>query len=284
MKKENGGFIDTEEQASEGYDEHETVSKTTFIPLGIFLFVVAVWVVIKLSSLYPAEGDKLKVALDGLLGVFTLVVIAIQTGIIAMQWKAMASQDETMKGQLQHMEASLKRIEVTERPILIVTDVSAVFSGDQPIRISVTVTNKGATAARLVEIRFGFSPLPFVAPSNRAWVPPDEPMHFSGAEFLFAGEEKHFGANDRRNSDEVHDSVNKDLTGIYIFGEGSYLDMSGRQYTLNRWVFKYEQHWGFRSDTSMEIMEGWLRLIDEDPFSALSAIEARKAKRDKNPN
>ncbi|CAN5326666.1 hypothetical protein BH10ACI2_BH10ACI2_24620 [soil metagenome] len=107
----------------DGYDESEIVKSTVFIPLGIFVAVVGVWAIVKLCQIYVPAQENTKAAIDALLGLFTLVVIIVQSIILNLQWKAMRKglkftrkQARISKQALEIARLSLNAVKLTQRP------------------------------------------------------------------------------------------------------------------------------------------------------------------------
>jgi hypothetical protein len=144
MKIRQSNLVKTEAKSQNGYDEYETVKRTTFIPLGIFLFIVAIWVIIKVCQVYIPAPDDTKSAINALLGFLTLSVIVVQSVIIKMQWQAMTNQHQTFL-------ASERAYVAIKRPRLI----NKPFEVGQVPRIGFMVVNGGKTPAFTVSCANG---------------------------------------------------------------------------------------------------------------------------------
>lgn len=158
-------FIDTEKKPQNGQNEHETIKRTTLIPLGIFAFIVAIWAIIKLSQLYVSPADNTKAAIDGILALLTLAVIVVQSVIIQRQWQAMQDalqrtdrlleqNERSIEAAQRQAVASEQSIELTrqmyyegQRAYLTITAIELEHLAPDKIRLQTVIRNNGRTPA-----------------------------------------------------------------------------------------------------------------------------------------
>jgi hypothetical protein len=216
------------------------------------------------------RGNKDGFTLLATVGVNVLIFIAIVVQAFIYKRQAEMMQDGLTKTQ-SLIEQNERFFAMTERPILVVEKATAPLRLNEPMKMTVVVVNKGRTAAQKLRIFFRLS----------------EPGEI---EFPFVGEyfDCHFlAANDTLT---IHDEGNPvricdketfrsvverfDKT-IYIYGDGTYEDLTGRQYSLDKWTFTWTREHGFIND--------YVTLPFYVKFrSTLKEASRRKSRQDKN--
>jgi hypothetical protein len=158
MEERQSNSINTEEKGGETYNEYETVKRTTLIPLGIFICIVLVWAIIKICQLYVPPAENTKAAIDGLLGLLTLIVIAVQTGIIKMQWDAMQDSLQEFRNS-REMEnrawIGIKSLEPAYYPDGVGLVALVVNAGNSPANVTLRVKGEYRESSPPDDVQYG---------------------------------------------------------------------------------------------------------------------------------
>lgn len=197
----------------------------------------------------------------GILTVISLVILTISTfstrqmvDIMDRQEFEMTEQRKAMREGLDKTQAMLEQTErhfqVSERPIFVIDSVKAVVNPDASINpVFVNVANKGRSAAVNVSLAFCI-------------LRPPDPVKFDmhGAAYItlpilaaqdteecIVESERERGSRPLTQPD--YDAVVANNKSIYIYGEGAYEDLSGNQYVLDKWAFRFTTAYGFVKDT-----------------------------------
>lgn len=159
MKKQSDRVVNAENENGSGYDEYETVKRTTLIPLGIFAAIVAIGAIVKICQIYFKPPDDTKNAIDALLGFSTLIAIVVQSFIIQRQW-------QVMKVQTQLTRDSLTMI---QRPYVFLSQTNFLFhhdpdKGEYWYSFYFVLINSGNTPTKNLSVQIGYyfekDPLP----------------------------------------------------------------------------------------------------------------------------
>lgn len=233
--------MDTKTQDKNGYNEYETVKRSTYIPLIIFGFIVSIYTVIRICQVYLTPPDDTKYAIEALLGLLTLIVLIVQSGIIRMQWRAM---QEGLERTDRLMEQSERFHHMTQRPILVVETAKAELKIDgTTIEPTVIIINKGNTAARNIRIFFQVSEpgpkFPFDGPYF-------ESPFIAAKDTLTIHDERQ--SSRKKWSDLAKADAAMGFDPIYIYGVGSYEDLLGNSYPIDKWAFVWTTKHGWIND------------------------------------
>jgi hypothetical protein len=135
------------------------------------------------------------------------------------------------------IEQTERHFQITERPILRIERVKADFSPDVPIKPSIKIHNWGRTAATNVNISvkvdWGWEADFSLTGTPRFQFPLVAANDFS--RLLVEESDAFLRACDK----QTHDAIIQGDEFIYVFGDGTYDDLSGKSYSLERWLFSY---------------------------------------------
>ncbi len=146
MKIDSDRVVNTKDDATDYEQENKKVRRATFVPLGIFLILIGILLIINIAD------EKTQPAINGLLGFFTLLVIIVQSLIIQKQWKAM--QDALGQSERQARAAELSAdtasdaFRIGEAPYFGITQIRWVDVGSaSEARLEIHFLNGGRTPA-----------------------------------------------------------------------------------------------------------------------------------------
>ncbi|MEP7149636.1 MAG: hypothetical protein ABI857_12215 [Acidobacteriota bacterium] len=206
----------------------------------------------------PLEKERVVAFINAALTFAIFMGMLLQIFIARLQWDSM---QETLN-------EYRKSVERNDRPILVVIAVTGNIKSDGIENPRFVVTNKGNSPAQKVRLSYGACRF-----GDDMWDSETYPQENFGVPFVFRGVELAFrdtnGAPIRKIIAKPQNSVEKFIvkhSAVYVFGDGTYTDMVGKEYRLDRWAYCFDEDVGafqpsYTVETSEIMAREWIEQI-----------------------
>lgn len=175
--------------------------------------------------------------------------IVFQILVSNRQWEVMDTQAGHMRDQWQAMQDGLtetrnmiaqteRHFQISERPILVVEKVKLDFTPGIPLKPTIRIWNRGRTAARKLDISVK------ITWDREADFTLDDAHHYPAPwipanDFVNMLIEPPPPTRTKTCDVETHHAILDEKAFIFVFGEGTYEDLSGKVFPLERWADFY---------------------------------------------
>lgn len=235
-------------------------------------------------GLSATDPNRANVVIVGILSIASLVILIISTVSSRQMIEIMERQEAEMTGQRKAMQSQLTRMEqqetrmieqrdimqgqldtanrhmtqtkelfdLAERPILVADSVKDVVKFGQPIEPIVKIVNRGKTPATNIVLAFNISRPPASFTFDMAgatWVK-THLIAGGDSDDVIVDNEVEKGSRPL-SVGEYEAVVRTEQKHIFVYGQGTYEDLSGNRYDLGKWAFRWSSKYGFVKDSGI---------------------------------